>query len=270
MKRSLSQQVREFTRLEELSEQTTWVHRRHPAVKLLGTLIYLVCLVSFEPWKLGALAPMVLYPAVVLAMGEVPLMMLLRRSLVALPFCLFAGISNVIFDRTVILYCGVLPVTEGLVSCLSIAAKTFLCVGAVLLLVAVTPMTDLTEQLRRMHVPAILVSLFEMTYRYAGTLLEEAGTMSIAYELRAPGRRGLEMGHMGAFVGSLLLKSYDRAQRVQTAMELRGWGGGWNLREKRPMDGGDLIYLLLVGGSSVLFRLVNFPELLGRWFVCWM
>lgn len=270
MKQSLSQRLGEFTRLEELAEQNSWIHQRHPAAKLLGTLIYLVCLVSFGRREIGALAPMVLYPAVMLAMGEVPLNMLLRRCMVALPFCLFAGCSNLLFDRAVVSYWGAIPVAGGVLSCLSIVAKTFLSVGAVLLLVAVTPMTDLTEALRRMRVPAVLIGLFEMTYRYAGTLLEEAGTMSTAYALRAPEKQRVEMRHMGAFVGSLLLKSFDRAQRVQTAMELRGWGGGWRQREPRPMDGRDVCYLLLVGGSSVLFRLVNIPALLGRWILCWM
>ena len=160
--------------------------------------------------------------------------------------------------------------TGGRGACGSILAKTLLSVGAVLLLVALTPMGDLTEQLRRMHVPAVLVSLLEMTYRYAGTLVEEAGTMSTAYALRAPGKRALELRHMGAFVGSLLLKSYARAQRVQTAMELRGWGGAWRQREKRPLRVSDWAYLLLVTGSAILPRLVDVPELLGRWLLCWM
>ena len=268
MARDLNPQA--FTRLEELAENDTWLHRRHPAVKLLGTLAYLVCLVSFPRNGLGALAPMVLYPVVLMALGEVPGRLLLRRSAVALPFCLFAGIGNLIFDRTVVCYLGTVPVTGGLVSCGSILAKTLLSVGAVLLLVALTPMGDLTEQLRRMHVPAVLVSLFEMTYRYAGTLVEEAGTMSTAYALRAPGKRALELRHMGVFVGSLLLKSYDRAQRVQTAMELRGWGGAWRQREKRPLRVSDWAYLLLVTGSAILPRLVDVPELLGRWLLCWM
>ena len=270
MKKPLAHQAGQLYHMEELSAGDTVIHRRHPAVKLMGTALYLICLMSFGRYELGRLAPFVFYPVIVMALGEVPWAMLCKRTAVALPFCLFAGAGNLIFDRNVLYFLGALPVTGGLISCVNILLRTVLCAASVLLLVAVTPMPALTGQLRRMHVPGLLVNLFEMTYRYVGTLLEEAGSMSTAYRLRAPEKRGLEMRHMGALIGTLLLRSYHRAGRVYQAMVLRGYGGVWSEGRARRLSGGDWLYLLLVGGGAVLLRLVDVPELLGRAVTCWM
>lgn len=270
MKQTLWSRIRNITRLEELAEGNTALHRLHPGVKLLGTLFYLICLLSFGPYDLGRLAPFLCYPLIATALGEIPMGLLLRRTLIALPFSLFAGLGNLIFDRNVLYSLGRLSITGGMISCGSILLRTVLVVWAVLLLMAVTPLEELTRQLRRMHLPGILVSLFEMTYRYVGTLLEETGRMSTAYALRAPGKRALEMRHMGTFVGGLLLKSYHRAQRVYAAMLLRGYGTLLHEKIHKKLSAVDYLYLFLAAGSTLCFRLVNIPALLGRWIQCFI
>lgn len=149
----------------------------------------------------------------------------------------------------------------GTVSFFTILFRTLLCVAAVLILVAVTPFSELTGQLRRLRVPGILISLFEMTYRYISTLLEEASSMFIAYRLRSRTKKGLEMRHMGFFVGQLLIRSFDRAERVYNAMKCRGYSLRNSYAARRPMAGADYLLLALTCGLPLLFRLVDFERL---------
>ena len=270
MKQSLWSQAANITHLEQLAGGGTALHKLHPGVKLTGTLCYLVCLVSLGPYDLLRLSPFLFYPLIATVLEEVPLGLLLRRTLAALPFSLFAGIGSLIFDRSVVYSLGNVPVTGGMIACGSILIRTLLVVWAVLLLMAVTPLSELTMQLRRLHLPEVLVRLFEMTYRYAGTLLEEAGRMATAYSLRSGGTTALEMRHMGAFVGGLLLKSHARAQRVYQAMCLRGYGRSLAGETPKRLCRNDIIYGILVIGSALCFRLVDIPELLGRLALCWM
>lgn len=249
--------------LEQLSAGTTVIHRLHPLAKLAATVVYLVCIVSFDRYAVGRLMPYLFYPAVVLALAEVPYGLIFRRTLAALPFCLFAGLSNLFLDRTVAFHVGSISVSAGAVSLASIVVRTLLCVAAVLILVAVTPFAQMTDQLRRLRVPNLFVSLFEMTYRYLGALVEEVSAMVTAYRLRCPGAKGPDIRHMGPFVGQLLLRSFDRAERVYQAMQCRGYALRDAGRTKRPLMAADWIFLLAVGGSSVLFRLFNVPLLLG-------
>lgn len=270
MGKSLWSGTRAINRLEELAAGDTGLHRLHPGAKLMGTLLYLVSLLSLKPEQFGRLGPFLLYPLIFAALGEVPGRVLMRRILTALPFCLFAGLGSLLFDRTVRYMLGPFPVTGGLLICGSILLRGVLVVWAVSLLMAVTPAGELFSQLRRMHVPGVLVRLLEMTYRYVGTLMEEAGRMQTAYALRSGGKTALEMRHMGAFVGMLLLKSHARAQRIYSAMELRGYGAGEIGGGRKKFGRNDYLYLLLAGGSALCFRLVDIPALLGRWMLCWM
>ena len=81
--------------LEQLAAGNSAVHRVKPLPKLIVTLVYLVCVLSLDRYAPARLAPYLFYPVTVMALAEVPFGMLLRRSLVALPFCLFAGLSNI-------------------------------------------------------------------------------------------------------------------------------------------------------------------------------
>ena len=85
--------TREIYGLEQLSGKNTLTHRRDPMVKLLSCCVYLVCLLSLDRQRVGQMSAFFLYPVVVLALAEVPFGMVLRRSLVVLPFCLMACVA---------------------------------------------------------------------------------------------------------------------------------------------------------------------------------
>lgn len=255
----------EIYSLEQLSSGGSGVHALHPLVKMISTLIYITCVVSFDRYALGRLVPYVFYPVIVMAWAGIPYGMIFKRALVALPFCLFAGVSNLIFDRAVITQIGSVVVSYGFVSFLAILLRTLLSVAAVLILVAVTPFYELTEQLRRLRVPAIVVNLFEMIYRYLGTLLNEASSMYIAYRLRSPNEKGLAMKHMGSFVGQLLLRSFDRAERIYSAMKCRGYPAQERDAAQRRFTGADAWFFIISCGFSVLLRFADVQSILATW-----
>jgi cobalt/nickel transport system permease protein len=130
----------------------------------------------------------------------------------------------------------------------------YLCVMAALLLVATTPFTELTAQLRRLHAPMVFVMVFEMTFRYIGVLLEEVYSMTTAYKLRAGNKKALEMRHMGSFVGQLLLRGFDRAERVHAAMRCRGYSLKHVPPSRRRFKYSDALALAAVCLPSLLLR----------------
>lgn len=249
--------VREIYSIEQLSAGRSPIHDVHPLAKILVTLTYLVCLVSAGPYDLTRTVLFLFYPVIVIALAAIPFRMILSRALVALPFCLLAGLSNLVFNQTEAFRIGTVGISLGLMSFVVIVLRTLLSVSAVLILVAVTPVAELTGQLRRMGLPDMIVTLFEMTYRYIGTLLGEAAGMFTAYQLRAASRRGLEMRDMGSFVGMLLLRSFDRADRVYNAMKCRGYPGQVRQEAARQLKLNDCVFLALAGGSALLFRLTD-------------
>ena len=254
--------------LEQLSAGRTTLHRVHPFAKLMVTFVYILCVISFGKYELSSLAPFLCYPVLVMALAEIPFSMIGKRAAVAMPFCLFAGISNLIFDRTIIAHVGMIPISGGVISFAMLLGRTILCVSAILILVALTSFSALMDQLRRFHVPELIVTLLEMVYRYIGVLAEEASGMVTAFRLRSNGAKWPSIREFGPFVGQLLLRSADRAERVYQAMQCRLYTlrdvkknrPAWKLR--------DTIFLIIGCGSSILFRWVDITELLGgmiRW-----
>lgn len=249
--------------LEQLSGGATAIHRVAPLAKLFVTLAYLVCVLSLGRYELARLAPFLFYPVIVLSLSGTPCGMVFRRALTALPFCLFAGLSNLFLDRVPAFQIGALTVSAGFVSFAALIARTLLCVGAVLILVAVTPFPDLTAALRRLRVPELLVTLVEMVYRYMGVLLEEASDMLTAFRLRSGGESWLQLRHFGPFVGQLLLRSADRAERIYHAMQCRGYRLRTRPDAARRWNRRDWLFFALGAGSSVFFRLFDIVSLLG-------
>lgn len=259
----LSAAMKNFCQLEQMAQGQTVIHRLHPLSKLAMTLVYVLAVVSFPAHALSALAPMALYPVLVAALSDTPWKPLLRRMLPAAPFALVMGLSNLLLDRTVWFFLGVVPITGGLLSCLSILLKTVWTVSAVLLLIATTPLTELTEQLARIGVPRVLCLQFLLTYRYISVLLHEAEQMYTAYRLRAGNVRGVRMADMGCFLGQLLLRSYDRADRVYCAMKCRGYDGSYHAGTAVRQTPKELALTAGVCIAVVALRLVNVSVLLG-------
>ena len=252
--------------LEQLAAANTCIHRLHPLVKLLAAVVFIVTVVSFNRYALSRLIPYIFYPALLMALSQTPYTMLFKRFLIALPFCLFAGISNIIFDRNTAFIIGGLTVSRGVISFFAILFKTYLCVMAVLILVSVTRFSELTTELRRLRLPAIFIIIFELTYRYIGVLLNESYSMSTAYSLRSPNRKGIEIRDMGSFSGQLLIRSFDRAERVYNAMKCRGYTLKNKQQRKEPLILQDFIYLFIVCLLCATFRFVDVSALLTGFF----
>jgi cobalt/nickel transport system permease protein len=133
----------------------------------------------------------------------------------------------------------------------------YLSVSAALLLSATTPLAELSAQLRRLRLPHILVTVFEMTYRYIGLLLEETSRMTTAYLLRSGGKKALALRHMSSFVGQLLLRGLERAERVYAAMRCRGYARREIPRSRQAFQVKDGAALGAICALALFFRLLK-------------
>lgn len=242
--------------LESLSRKHTCIHRLHPLSKMVVTIVYIVCIVSRGRYDLFAMAAFLFYPIIVMALAEIPYSMIWKRALIALPFTLFTGISNLIFDTDKWNMIGGIVVTTGFISFVTLIVRTFLCVSAVFIFVASTRFTEITGQLLRMHIPILIVNLLEMIYRYLSVLVEEASVMMTSYRLRNPKYKWPLIRDMGPFVGNLFLRSIDRSERIYQAMKCRGYGSTKTVKVKRKMKLSDIIFLLAGCFSSILFAMI--------------
>jgi cobalt/nickel transport system permease protein len=253
-----------ITSLEELAIRNTPIHRMHPAIKLLATAIYLVMVISFGGNQISGLIVFFLYPFLLMAFGEIPFKPLLGRLVIALPFTVFAGLSNILVSREAVMILGGVVITQGMLTFVSILMKTILTVSAVLILIATTSMNDLLYAMMYFHIPSILVMQITMTFRYLSVLMGEVSVMYHAYMLRAPREKGIKLKDMGPFLGQLIIRSFDRAERIYHAMKCRGFEDGFHFSKCSRVPRMEWLYLAIVIVLLIVLRFVNVSRLIGE------
>lgn len=248
--------------LDDLARSETAIHKIHPLVKLLTTVSYLTVVVSFGRYEIGGLLPLLLYPVMVFALAELPVGPIFKRILLVSPLIVGIGILNPLFDQQVFLLGGI-EISRGWVTFLAILIKSGLTVTAALLLIATTGMDRLAGALRILRVPRIFVLQLLLTYRYISVLMEEVARSLRAYSLRAPEQKGIQRSAWGSLAGQLILRTFDRAQRIYEAMCLRGFTGEYHTGGFGRIKVGDMAYL----AGWVLFfataRSYNIPSIIG-------
>ncbi len=85
-------------RLDRLSYQETCVHRLDPRAKVVATFLFLLTVISFPKYEIVALVPFFLFPALLMALGEIPVRFIIRKIVVVSPFAVFIGIFNPLLD----------------------------------------------------------------------------------------------------------------------------------------------------------------------------
>ena len=236
------------------------------SVKIFASLVFIVCAVSFGVYDVRVVL-FFIYPFVLFFIVRPPARIFFTRILIVLPFVLFAGISNVIFDSSRVDLPFGIEMRGGVVSCFTLVCKAVLCVGSVLFLVLTTPVNAIAGGLRRFKVPCVLVLQIVLTLRYLEVMLEEAVRMNSAYSLRAPNRRGVHFSDWPKIVARLFLRSLDRAENIYSAMLCRGFCARKSMDFFRSKETAAEIFALAAFSASCVFlRVFNwqFQDFL-RW-----
>lgn len=218
--------------------------------------------VSFGRHEIVRLLPFFLYPVIIFTFAELPATPILKRILIVEPFIVGIGILNLLFERRTFIFNGI-SLSIGWITLLSVAIKCGLTVAAAFLLIATTGMDGIATALRMLKIPKFFVLQLLLTYRYISVLTEEVTRMLRAYAMRSPLRRGIHRSDWGSFAGQLILRTFDRAQRVYQAMRIRGFTGEYDAGERIGVKAGDFIYL---SGWIIFFitaRIYNIPVLIG-------
>jgi cobalt/nickel transport system permease protein len=141
--------------------------------------------------------------------------------------------------------------------------RFFLTVTAVIALIAITGFNAICMAAEKMGTPKIFALQLLFIYRYIFVLAEEASRMMRARSLRSFGRKGGGIKQYGPFIGTLLIRTIDRAKRIYLAMCCRGFDG--NIRILSAMNIGyrEIIFLIAWISYFAICRIFNLPEILG-------
>ena len=255
----------DFKQLDLLALHHSPVHALDPRAKVLTTLCFIVCVVSFDKYAISAMLPFFIYPVVLVALGDLPVPYLLRKIVIVIPFALLIGLFNPFFDRQVLMQIGPLDIWGGWLSCASILLRAILTASAAIILVAITGFPAICEALEKMKMPQAFAVQLLFLYRYIFVLTDESIRTARARQLRTFGKRGTGIRHFSSLVGHLLLRTWERAERIHMAMLARGFSGQINATRTKTSFGTKEVFFMLSWISIfILLRLYNMPELLGQ------
>jgi cobalt/nickel transport system permease protein len=260
---SIQDAVLDLKRLDLLANGNSAIHRLDARAKVLVTLVFILCVVSYNRYELTALLPFFIFPVIMVSLSGLPALYILRKIVLLCPFVLAVGIFNPIIDREVLLQLGPVGISGGWISFASILTRSVLTVGTGFILVAVTGFTSVCQALERLGMPQVFAVQLLFLYRYIFVLTEESGRASRARELRSCGKKGQGIRSFSSLVGHLLLRTWQRAERIHMAMLARGFTGEFHANRVSRFGGREICFVLGWSTLFILLRLQNASLLLG-------
>lgn len=256
----------ELDALERMSAGGSALHRFDPRVKIIVAGTFLVLLLSIGSHDLPGLLTMAAAPLVLTLWAGIPAGFLYKRILLAMPFVIFIGIFNPVFDRETMLRIGTVNISGGWISFTAIMLRGILAVWMGFILLASTGFRNICGGLNRMKVPPLFTTLLLFVFRYIFLLLDEAARILHARALRNIKGGRPPLREWTPLIGTLLARSMRRAERIQHAMLARGFDGTFKTGDDLRLKGADYGFLVISLIVLSALRWGNFAQKTGDLF----
>lgn len=167
---------------------------------------------------------------------------------------LVVGVASVLFQVSG-WRIGVAP--HGLDLAVTLACRAFAGLTCLLFLALTTPAADLAGGLRHIGVPAEIVEITLLIYRFVFLLTDTAESMHAAQAARL-GYVGYRrhMKSLGVLIANLMPRAMARAEALETGLAARGWRG--ELRVLSPVRPASRLWLVGVVGLELIIFVVGY------------
>lgn len=249
--------------IDEYSGLDSLVHRLDPRTKLLACLVFILAVVLTTAGNWKVFACYFILVCVLILLSRLPVMHVLKRSLVIFPFVLMVAIFIPFFKQgheiagyTIGLW-HIAITYEGVMVLVNVAIKSWLSILSLILLTSSTKLTDTLEGMRQLGVPGVFILIISFMYRYIFVLADQVMRMKQARDSRNFGGNHLhQFKTLGNMIGILFIRSYERGERVYAAMLSRGYTGETPVLNKFHFRAMDAYF------SAVLIILLVCPAIL--------
>jgi cobalt/nickel transport system permease protein len=133
-----------------------------------------------------------------------------------------------------------------------------------LLLIATTSFPGICRALRKFGVPEIFTSQMLFLYRYIFVLVEETMRVIRARDMRSFGKRGRGVIAFSGIIGTLFLRTVERAERIYQAMLSRGFSGALRDTKAYVLTGSDALFLAITVTVLYLLRVHDVVGAIGK------
>ena len=195
--------------IDKYSSLSSPIHKISPKLKFV-LFLAIATFISLFGVNTKILVFIFLFLIFVCKLSKIPTKFFLTRILVISPFIFLIAISYLVSK-------------QSFLTILNVSLKSFIVILSVLILVQTTRFDVLIETLKEFKFPKFLLLLLSFIYRYFFVLTDEVEKMTFAVKLRQ--QEKFTAKTLTKLIGMLLIRSYNRAERINKAMLLRGWDG---------------------------------------------
>lgn len=248
--------------IEELSNGDSFIKRLDPRIKIVVVFLFSVVVAVSNQLPVLMLA-LALSLLIILSAG-VPTKELLRRLIPVNMLIIFLWLFlPFTFAGKTAFFIGPLAVThEGVLYATRITIKSNAMMLMLIALVASTPIFTMGHAMHELGIPKKIVHLFFFTYRYIHVMHREYARLLNSMKIR--GFRPKTSLHtyktFAYMVGMLLVRSFDRAQRVHNAMLCRGFKGNLYSLSKFSIKRRDVVSLVCMLTVIILLGVMEWKK----------
>jgi cobalt/nickel transport system permease protein len=231
--------------IETFSEGKSFLHTTDPRVKICLCIPYIFTIALSNRLYTGTAA--VLIALVLLIASDLKLRSVLKSIRVFFWFILLLWVFlpfSVPGDQ--IMSIGPLHLTiQGVLKALSISLKSTAIVLLIIALLGTSTVFALVHAMSHFHMPKKLLYLIFLSYRYIHVIYMEYMKLRDAMRIRGfkPKTDIHTYKSFGYLIGMLLIRSYERSERIHNAMLCRGFHGRFYLFDHFAIRGRDMLLL---------------------------
>lgn len=208
------------------------LHALDARSKIVGFIALIVAILALPIAGAASLFAFVFLVAVLLGISQIPLGFVVRRSLVLLPFMAlvaFGAVHRSLEPTRIVALLG----------------RSLLALAILILLTNTTRFSELLGGMRKLGCPRVLVLNLGFLYRYLFVLTEEVLRMRQARDCRRVRRGSVlqELNLLGGMLGTVLIRSFERADRMHQAMLSRAFAGEFRVIDQKRFGWRDAVFL---------------------------
>jgi len=230
--------------LEEFAEGSSFLHGLDPRVKFVTFVPYVFTIALMHATN-GPLTGLLISTLMIIFAG-IGFRKLFSRLVIinTFVFVLWVFLPFSSPGQPVFSIFSLTATREGILYALSITLKANAIFLATIAILGTSEVTSLAHALVHLKIPDKLVHLFFFFYRYISVLHEEYRSLKNAMAIRSfrPGTNIHTYRTYGYLVGMLVVRSYERSQRIYKAMLCRGSNGKFHIMSHFRLKKGDLLF----------------------------
>jgi len=246
--------------IDKLAYLDSPLHRLDSRTKLLAVAVFTVFVLAVPRYSVSILACYAVGPFVLLVIGRIPLRFALRHIITVSPFVLVLAASCPLYNQELMtVQFGPFgwEISRGWVQFANITGKFIVTMAALIAMICTTRFADLLSAMERMGMPQMLVNQLGFLYRYLFVLIDKAHHILRARACRKMRNLGFskEVKTAGAMIGTLFILSIESSERINIAMQARGFDGEFRTINKLHIQKADYLFAAIAAVFLIGIRM---------------